>query len=194
MRSAGCVIGVAHRIFFLRRMGGEPRLLLSDHLGGLFAEIADGLERQPALDVVGVVVRRRLDGGGPAFKSIDEFRKRLADVAVAGTVVVEVVIELVCEGSELLEEIVGVLLAAGTAGFRVEILQGLDADVDELDEDHDTVIGDVSGVAEFFDLFFGESGFSALCAEWQRESQEGEEKEGAAHGGDFSWPRYGFSD
>ena len=48
-------------------------------------------------DTVDVVLGWGLDGGGPALGGIDELRQGLADVAVVGAVVVEVVVELVCD-------------------------------------------------------------------------------------------------
>ncbi len=49
------------------------------------------------------------------------------------------------------------------AGMSEEILNGLAALVEELDEDDDAVGGDVGRVAELLDLFFGEGGVG-FCA------------------------------
>ena len=87
---------------------------------------------------------------------------------MVGAVVVEVVVELVGDGGELLEEVVGVLFAAGLARMGVEVLDGLVAGVEELDEDEDAIVGEVGGVAELLDLTFGESGVVALGVEGQR--------------------------
>src|SRR5215469_6126748 len=55
--SAGSCVGVC-RVFFRRWMGCKPAFLFIDELGRLFAEVADGLERKFAGDVVGGVVGR----------------------------------------------------------------------------------------------------------------------------------------
>ena len=60
---------------------------------------------------------------------------------MAGAVVVEVVVELVGDGSELLEEIVGVLLATGLARVGEEILDGFVAGVEKFDEEENAVGG-----------------------------------------------------
>ena len=65
---------------------------------------------------------------------------------------------------DLFEEVVGVLLAAGSAGFGVEVLYGFDARVNELDEHEDTVGRDVGSFPELLDLFFREGGVAALGA------------------------------
>ena len=91
-----------------------------------------------------------------------------------GAVVVEVVVELVGDGGELFEEVVGVLFAAGFAGVGEEILDGLVAGVEELDEDEDAVGGEVGGVAELLDLAFRERGVGVLRVQGQSESQEDE--------------------
>ena len=57
----------------LGRMGGEPGLLVFEQLGGRFADVAEGFEGQLAGDVVGFVVGRGLDGGGPSLCCFDEF-------------------------------------------------------------------------------------------------------------------------
>ncbi len=59
---------------------------------------------------------------------------------------------------ELFDQVVGVLFTAWFAGMSEEILNGLAALVEELDEDDDAVGGDVGRVAELLDLFFGEGG------------------------------------
>ena len=82
-----------------------------------------------------------LSAGGPAIGGFEQLGQRLADVAVARAVVVEVVLELVGDGGELLEEIVRVLFAAGTARMGEEIVDGVGAVVEELDEDEDAVAG-----------------------------------------------------
>src|SRR5271156_4190097 len=120
-RGTRTVLGSAWRVdggvlvFFGGRMREEPGLLLFDHLCGLIVQVVDGFEGESAGDVVGFVVGRGLEVGRPALGGFDELGKDLADVAVAGAVVVKVVIELVGDGGELLEEIVGVLLATGFA-------------------------------------------------------------------------------
>ncbi|WP_433983229.1 hypothetical protein RBB78_17425 [Tunturiibacter empetritectus] len=52
-------------------MGKEPGLLLFDELGGLIVEVVDGFEGEPARDVVGFVVGRGFDVGGPALGGFD---------------------------------------------------------------------------------------------------------------------------
>src|SRR6266481_5229380 len=115
----------------------------------------------PGSDVVGRagtgrVVLGKAAGWGFAVASC------FADVAVIGTVVVEVIVELVGDVGELTEEIVGVLFAAGFAGVSEEILDPLVALVEELDEDEDAIVGDVSRVAELLDLRFREGIVAAL--------------------------------
>src|ERR1035437_7606967 len=58
--------------------------------------------------VVGLVVGWGFDGGGPALGGFEDLGQGLAQVGVARAVVVEVVGELVGDGGELLEEVVGV--------------------------------------------------------------------------------------
>ncbi len=99
---------------------------------------------------------------------------------MVGAVVVEVVVELVGDGGELLEEVVGVLFAAGLAGVGEEVLDGFVAGVEELDEDEDAIVGEVGGVAELLDLAFGEGGVVALCACRGRVSEESEGEEETA--------------
>jgi hypothetical protein len=145
--------------------------LLFNELSCLLVEVADGFEGEPAGDVVGVVVWRGLQVGGPAFGSVEELGKGLADVVVAGAVVVEVVIELVGDGGELFEEVVSVLFAAGFAGVSVEILYLLVARVEELDEDEKAVVGEVGSFAELLDFAFGECAVGALRIERQSKSK-----------------------
>ena len=135
-----------------RGVGGEPGLLVFDELSGLFADIADGFEGQLAREVVDGVFRGLLQVGGPALGGFEELGQGLADVAVVGAVVVEVVVELVGDGGELLHQVVGVLFAARSAWMGVEIEDRLVAGVEELDEDHDAIIGDIGRLAELFDL------------------------------------------
>ena len=75
---------------------------------------------------------------------------------MAGTVVVEVVLKLVGDGVELVEQVVRVLLASRFARVGVEVLNGLHALVEQLDEEFDALRGIVCGVAELLDLGLGE--------------------------------------
>ena len=134
-------------------------------------------EGQLAREVVGGVVGRLFDVGGPALGGVDEFGQGFADVAMVGAVVVEVVVELVGDGGELFEEVVSVLFAAGFAGVGEEILDRLVAGVEELDEDHDAIVGDVGGVAELLDLAFRQDGVVPLRGQGQAESEENESSE-----------------
>ena len=169
-------------VFFGWGVGGEPDLLLFDELCGLFPYVADGFEGEFARDAVDFVVGWRFQGRRPALRGFEEFGQRLANVAVAGAVVVEVVVELVGDGGELLKEVVGVLLAARLAGVGEEVLDGLVAGVEEFDEDQDAVVGDVGGVTELLDLAFGEGGVAALRVEVRREDQQDEsEREWSEH-------------
>jgi hypothetical protein len=93
---------------------------------------------------------------------------------VAGAVVVEVVGELVGDGGELKDEVVGVLLAAGTAGTGVEVVHLLSAKVEELDEEKYAVGGIVAVLADLVDLGLGEGGVGRLGV---KRSGEGEEYE-----------------
>src|ERR1700742_4190966 len=154
-RGSSCIV-------FGGRVGGEPGLLVFDELGGFFADVADGFEGELTGEIVDGVFRWLLDVGGPAFGGVEELGQGFADVAVAGAVVVEVVVELVGDGGELLEEIVGVLFAAGFARMSEELLNCLGAGVEELDEEEDAVVGDVGRFAELFDLAFGEGAFFGL--------------------------------
>ncbi len=133
--------GVFFGVLFCRGVGEKPFFLLVDELGGGVAKVANGFEGEFAGDTVGFVVRRGLDGRGPALGGVDELGQGFADVEVAGAVVVEVVVELVGDESDLFEEVVGVLLAAGAAGLCVEVLDGFDAGVDEFDEEEDALGG-----------------------------------------------------
>ncbi len=157
LRGAGDFAGWDIFGFFGGWVGGEPGLLVFDELGGFFADVADGFESQLAGEVVGCVLGWLLEVGGPALGGIEELGQGFADVAVVGAVVVEIVVELVGDGGELLEQVVGVLLAAGLAWVGVEILDGFVAGVEELDEDEDAIVGEVGGLAELLDLAFGES-------------------------------------
>jgi hypothetical protein len=178
--SAGDVDGaVFFLVFFGRWVGEKPGLLVLDEAGGFFADVADGFEGEFAGDAVGSVVGRGLQIGGPALGGVEELGKRLADVAVVGAVVVEIVVELVGDGGELLEEVVSVLLAAGFAGVGEELLNGFVAVVEEFDEDQDTVVGDIGGGAKLLDFGFGEDGIAALGVQRQGESAQ-EERVGEA--------------
>jgi hypothetical protein len=159
-RSARNIDGFVLLLLLLlgRRMGFEPGLLVGGHLGGGFAQITDGFQGDLAGDAVGLVFGRGFDGGGPAFGGVEQLGQGLAQVGVAGAVVVEIVVELVGDGGELLDEVVGVLLAAGAAGLGVEVVELLGAQVEELDEEQDAVGGDVPGFADLFDLGVGEGG------------------------------------
>jgi hypothetical protein len=151
--------------FFGWGVGFEPGVLLWDEFVGGLAEVAQGFKGDLAGDVIGVVVRQRAQGGGPAVVGVEDFGEDLAQVGVAGGVVVEVVGELVGDGGELLDEVVGVLLAAGAAGMGVEVLNLLDAEVEELDEEEDALGGVVAGFADLLDLCVGEGGLVALGVE-----------------------------
>ena len=145
----GCVLR-----FFGRRVSGEPGLLLFDETRGFFADVTNGLESQFAGEIVGVVFGGLFKVGGPALGGIEELGQRLSDVAVTGAVVVEVVVELVGDSGELLEEVVGILFAAGFAGMGEEILDGFIARIEEFDEEKDAIVGEVGRFAELFDLAF----------------------------------------
>jgi hypothetical protein len=148
----------------LRRVGGKPGLLVLDEVFGVFAEVADGLERELTGDVVGVVVGWGLDDGGPAVDGAEELWQGLADVAVAGAVLVQVVFEVVSDGRELLEHVMDVLLAAGAAGARGQFADRLRALIHEPDEGQDALVGEAIGVTEFFDFFLRQWVFGALKA------------------------------
>ena len=163
-------------------MSGEPGFLVFDEVSGFFADVADGFEGQLAGEIVGGVFGRLFDVGGPALGRVEELGEDLADVLVMGAVVVEVVVELVGDGGELLEEVVGVLFAARFAGMGEEILDLLVARVEELDEDEDAIAGIVGRVAELLDLALRHRGVGALSVKGQRESEEDEsEREPTEH-------------
>jgi hypothetical protein len=173
----GCVLR-----FLVWRVSGEPGLLFFDEVCGFFADIADGLEGQFAGEIVCGVFGGLFEVGGPALSSIEKLGQDLADVAVVGAVVVEVVVEFVGDVGELLEEIVSVLFAAGFAGTGEEILNRLVAGVEELDEDKDAIAGVVGGVAQLLDLALREGTLAALGVEGQNECEENEgEREPAEH-------------
>jgi len=162
-------------------VGFEPGGLFGDEFGGGFAEVADGLEGELAGDGVGGVIGRGLEGGGPAVGGFEDLGEGLAEVGVAGAVVVEVVGELVGDGGELLEQVVGVLLAAGAAGLGVEVVDLLGAEVEELDEEEDAVGGVVAGVADLLDLFLAEGGIAGLGGERWGEGEERKGRDGVQH-------------
>ncbi len=135
--------------------------MIVDEFGGGVVNIVDGFEGELAGDTVGFVVGRGLEGGGPALGGVDEFGQSFADVAVVGTVVVEVVVELVSDKGDLFEEIVSILLAPGAVGFGVHVLDGFDAGIHDLDEEHDAIVGIVGYVAELLDLGVREGGLAA---------------------------------
>ena len=66
--------------------------MLFNKLRGLFAEVAHSFKREPTGYVIGFVFWRRFQIGRPTLGGLDEFGKGFADVAVAGAVVVEVVL------------------------------------------------------------------------------------------------------
>jgi hypothetical protein len=169
-------------VFFWGRVGEEPGLLLSDELGGLIVEVVDGFECEPAGDVVGFVVGRGFQVGGPALGGFDQLRQGFADVAVTGAIVVEVVVELVGDSCELLEKIVGVLLAAGFTRSGEEILNGFVAGVEELDEEENAVVGIVGDLSELLDFAVGERGIGALGGKGRnKREQKKDEQESAEH-------------
>jgi len=71
---------------------------------------------------------------------------------VARAVVVEIVVELVCDRGELLEEVVDILFTARPTGFRDDLLEALCAGIEELDEDGDAIARDIGSLAELLDL------------------------------------------
>jgi hypothetical protein len=159
-------------------VGGEPGLLVFDELGGFFSEIVDGFEGDFAGDAVGFVVGRGLQVRGPALGGIDQLGERFADVAVMNAVVLEIVIELIGDGGELLEEVVGVLFAPGAAGMGEEVLNGLIALVEKFDEDQDAVVGEIGGGSELVDLGVGEDVIFLLSVERRGEDEDGRQDEG----------------
>jgi hypothetical protein len=169
-------------------MGLEPGGLIGGELGGVFAEVAEGLDGEAACDVVGVVFGEGVEGGGPAGDGGEDFGEGAAEVDVAGAVFVEVVGELVGDGGELKDEVVGVLLAAGSAGMGVEVVEFLGAEVEEVDEEKDAVGGIVAVLPDLVDLGLGEGGVGGLGAERSGEGEESEgegEGEAAGHGADL---------
>jgi hypothetical protein len=159
-------------VFFWGRVGEEPGFLFFDELRGLIVEIADSFEGEPSRDVVGLVVGWSFQIGGPALGGFDQLGQGFADVAVAGAIVVQIVVELVGDGGELLEEIVGVLLAAGLARAGEEILDGFVAGIEEFDEKEDAVAGIIGGFAELLDFAVGESGFGSLGVQGKSEREQ----------------------
>ncbi len=154
------------------RVSGEPGLLIFDQVGGLLADVADGFEGEFAGEVVYGVFGRRLDVRGPALGGVEKLGEDFADVFVMGAVVVEIVVELVGDVGELLEEVVGILFAAGPAGMGEEVLDLLVARVEELDEDEDAIAWEVGGVAELLYLAFREGVVAALGVEGRDEGEE----------------------
>jgi len=101
---------------------------------------------------------------------------------VSRTVVVEVVVEFVGDAGELFEEIVEVLLTTRFAWADGQGLDGFSADVEQLDEDEDTIVGDVGGVAQLFYLSIGHRIALALGVHRQREEhKEKREAEATEH-------------
>jgi hypothetical protein len=184
-RLAGDVDGWGLVVVVLLLRGGmefEVGGLGGLEFGGVFAEVADGFEGYFAGDAVGGVVGRGLEGGGPAVGGVDDLGQDFAQVDVAGAVVVEVVGELVGDGGELLDEVVGILLAAGAAGMGVEVLNLVDAEVEEFDEEEDAGFGVVAGVADLVDLGLGE-GVVVLDLGVERWGQREGENEGCCDAG-----------
>jgi hypothetical protein len=157
-------------------MREEPSFLLFDELRGLVVEVADSFEGEPAGDIVGFVIGWRLQVGGPALGSVDEFGKGFADVAMARTVVVEVIVEFVGDGGELFEEVVRVLLATGFARAGEEILDGFVTGVEELDEEKDAVTGIVGDLSELLDFAIGECGVGALSVQVRSKERQKEDE------------------
>jgi hypothetical protein len=91
---------------------------------------------------------------------------------VVRSVVIEVVVELVGDVGELLEEVVGILFAAGPAGMSEEVLDLLVARVEELDEDEDAIAWEIGGVAELFYFTFRQGVVAALGVEGRDEGEE----------------------
>jgi len=152
-----------------RRMHFEPGSLGGGQFGGVFAEVPGGFQGQFAGDFVGVASGDGLECGGPAIRGVEDLGKGLAEIEVARAVVVQVVGELVGDGGELVEELAGILLAAGAAGFGVEVMEFLGAEVEEFDEEEDAVGGDVARVADLLDFLVGEGRFGNLGVEWASE-------------------------
>lgn len=92
-------------------------------------------------------------------------------------VVIQVVVEFVCNGGELFEEVVGVLFAAGLSGVGVQGSDGVAAGVEEFDEDQDAVVGDIGGGAQLLDLGFREGGIVSLSGVYRGGDGQQEERE-----------------
>jgi hypothetical protein len=169
-------------VFFWRWVSEEPGLLLSDELRGLIVEIANGFEGEPTGDVVGLVVGRGFQVGGPALGGFNQLGQGFANVAVTGAVVVQIVVELVGDGSELLEEIVGVLLAAGLTRSGEEILYGFVAGIEKLDENKNAVVGIVGDLSELLYFAVGKGGVGTLGGNGRsKREQKKDEQESAEH-------------
>src|SRR6185312_6761970 len=138
--------------FFCRWMGCKPRFLRRDKLGSVVPKISDRFKSQLAGYVISGIVGRGLDVRRPAVCSLDKFRQRLADVTVPRGIVVEVVLQLVGDGGELLKEIVSILFAAGTAWMREQVMDGPGTFVKEFNEDHDAVARNIRRVAKLLYL------------------------------------------
>jgi hypothetical protein len=176
VRLAGGCDGLV-RVFFGGRVSGKPGLLISDELRGFFADVADGLKGKFAREVICGVFGRLFEVGGPALGGVEKLGQDFTDVAMVGTVVVEVVVEFVGDGGKLLEEIVCVFFATGFARVSEEILDGLVARIEELDEDQNAIAGDIGGVAKLLDLSFRESALATLGMERQRKSEHNESEQ-----------------
>jgi hypothetical protein len=162
-------------------VGGEPDSLFLHELGGGFAEVADCLEGKFARDVVGFVVCGSFESCGPALGGAEEFGESLAQVAVGRAVVVEIIVKLVGDVSELFEEIVDVLLPAGFARPCGKGADGLGTLVQKLDENENAVTGDVGGVPKLLDFGVRERGAFALGVEGLDKKQKESEGEEARH-------------
>jgi hypothetical protein len=165
-------------------VGGEEGALVFDEAGGFFADVADALEGELAGDGVGVDLGGDAEAGGPTVGGFEELGELLAEVAMAWAVVVQVVVEFVGDGGELLEEVMEVLIAAGAAGLGYEILDGFGASVEELNKDDYAIRGDVGRLAELLDFGLREAGFAPLEGVERRgckEEEEGAEGSKMAH-------------
>jgi hypothetical protein len=177
-RSAGGLSGDGFvLVVFGGWMGREPGLLIIDEARGLFANVTDGFKGKFAREVVDGIFGGLFQVGGPALGGVEEFGQRLADVAVVWAVVVEVVVELVGDGGELFEQVVGVLFATGFARMGEEVQDCLVPGVEEFDEDENAIVGKVGGLAELLDLAFREGRVGTLSVERQSESEENESEE-----------------
>lgn len=166
----------------------EPDGLFGGEFGCGFAEVADGFESKLAGDAVCLIVRRGFEGGGPAVGCFEDFGQGAPQVGMAWAIVVEVIGEFVSDGCELIEEVVGVLLATGAARLCVEIGDFLCAEVEEFDECEDTVGGVVAEFANLFDLGLGEGVVGMLGVQGRGEDEESEQGvEGGLHG----WQSFG---